>query len=67
MMGGVMRWNLWLFLVRRSLYVENDIRFTEGLNMGEDMMVMMKLFICAGKVGIVHRPFTIIDKVIRNH
>ena len=33
MMGGVMRWNLWLFLVRRSLYVENDIRFTEGLNM----------------------------------
>ena len=25
--------------------------------MGEDMMVMMKLFICAGKVGIVHRPF----------
>ena len=57
MMGGVMRWNLWLFLVRRSLYVENDIRFTEGLNMGEDMMVMMKLFICAGKVGIVHRPF----------
>ena len=57
MMCGVMRWNLWLFLVRRSLYVENDIRFTEGLNMGEDMMVMMKLFICAGKVGIVHRPF----------
>ena len=46
---------------------ENDIRFTEGLNMGEDMMVMMKLFICAGKVGIVHRPFYIIDKVIRNH
>ena len=37
MMGGVMRWNLWLFLVRRSLYVENDIRFTEGLNMGEDI------------------------------
>ena len=57
MMCGVMRWNLWLFLVKRSLYVENDIRFAEGMNMGEDMMVMMKLFICAESVSIIHRPF----------
>lgn len=57
MMCGVMRWNLWLFLVKRSLYVENDIRFAEGMNMGEDMMVMMKLFICAKSASIVHRPF----------
>lgn len=57
MMCGIMRWNLWLFLVRRSLYVENNIRFMEGMNMGEDMMVMMKLFVCAGKVAIVRRPF----------
>lgn len=57
MMCGVMRWNLWLFLVRRSLYVENDIRFIEGMNMGEDMLVMMKLFACAKKVSIIHCPF----------
>ena len=57
MMCGVMRWTLWLFLVRRSLYMENDIHFTEGMNMGEDMMVMMKLFLCAGKVSVVNRPF----------
>lgn len=57
MMCGVMRWNLWLFLVKRSLYVENDIWFTEGMNMGEDMMVMMKLFICARSASIIHRPF----------
>lgn len=57
MMCGVMRWNLWLFLVRRSLYVENNIHFIEGMNMGEDMMVMMKLFVCAKKVAIVNRPF----------
>ena len=56
MICGVMRWNLWLFLVKRSLYVENDIRFAEGMNMGEDMMVMMKLFICAESVSIIHRP-----------
>ena len=57
MMCGIMRWNLWLFLVRRSLYVENKIRFIEGMNMGEDMMVMIKLFVCAKKVGIIHIPF----------
>lgn len=57
MMCGIMRWNLWLFLVRRSLYVENNIQFTEGMNMGEDMMVIMKLFACAKKVAIINRPF----------
>lgn len=57
MMCGVMRWNLWLFLVKRSLYIQNKIQFIEGMNMGEDMMVMIKLFICAKKVGIIHRPF----------
>lgn len=57
MMCGVMRWNLWLFLVRRSLYVENNIQFIEGMNMGEDMMVMMKLFTCAERVSVMHRPF----------
>ena len=57
MMCGVMRWNLWLFMVRRSLYVENGIQFIGGMNMGEDMMVMMKLFICAKTVSIIHHPF----------
>ena len=57
MMCGVMRWNLWLFLVRRSLYVENNIRFIEGMNRGEDMMVMMKLFACAKRVTIINRAF----------
>ncbi len=50
MMTGRMRWNLWLFLVKRDLYVEHKIRFVEGLNMGEDMLVMFKLFGRAGKV-----------------
>lgn len=56
MARGVMRWNLWLFLVRRSLYEQNSIRFMEGMNMGEDMMVMMKLALCASKTVIMHRP-----------
>ena len=53
---GVCRWNLWLFLVRRSLYLDNNIRFIEGVNMGEDMMVMLKIALCANKVSVIHRP-----------
>lgn len=56
MARGVIRWNLWLFLVRRSLYEQNSIRFMEGMNMGEDMMVMMKLALCSGKTVIMHTP-----------
>ncbi|AJW64743.1 putative glycosyltransferase EpsJ [Elizabethkingia miricola] len=51
MLSGKMRWNLWLFMVRRSLYEEYNIRFLDGMNMGEDMMVMLKLFTHAEKVS----------------
>ena len=57
MAHGVMRWNLWLFMVRRSMYELLEIRFIEGMNMGEDMMVMMKLAINANNVSIIHEPF----------
>lgn len=56
MCRGVMRWNLWLFLIRRSLIEDNKLRFTEGMNMGEDMMLMLKLSLLAKKVTIVHKP-----------
>ncbi|PVH25830.1 glycosyltransferase family 2 protein [Sphingobacterium corticibacter] len=51
MMSGSMRWNLWLFLVKRSLYEDNQIRFIPGMNMGEDLMVMIKLFAVANTVS----------------
>ncbi|OPB97095.1 glycosyl transferase family A [Elizabethkingia meningoseptica] len=53
MLNGTMRWNLWLFMVRRSLYEEYNIRFIDGMNMGEDMMVMIKLFTHAEKVSYI--------------
>lgn len=56
MAHGVMRWNLWLFLVKRSLYETKGFRFIEGMNMGEDMMVMMKLALCTHKVKMIHEP-----------
>lgn len=54
--GGTMRWNLWLFLVRRELLAANDIHFIDGANMGEDMMLMLKAFSCAQKVLQLHIP-----------
>jgi hypothetical protein len=56
MAHGVMRWNLWLFLVKRSLYERYGFRFIEGMNMGEDMMVMMKLALHAHRVEMIHEP-----------
>ncbi|MBB6130760.1 glycosyltransferase family 2 protein [Mucilaginibacter lappiensis] len=49
-LSGKMRWNLWLFLTKRSLYENNKIRFIPGKNMGEDLVVSIKLFTCAQKV-----------------
>jgi len=50
MLAGKMRWNLWLFLVKRELYNNHSIRFLPGMNMGEDLMVMIKLFCHAERV-----------------
>jgi len=55
LMGGTMRWNLWLFMFRRSLV--EDIRFIPGANMGEDMMFTMKAFLKARKVVQIHESF----------
>src|SRR5690606_20055881 len=49
-LNGSMRWNLWLFMVRRSLYEINRIRFSAGQDMGEDLAIMVKLFTYANKV-----------------
>jgi glycosyltransferase involved in cell wall biosynthesis len=56
LMGGTMRWNLWLYIVRRELLLDHGIRFIDGANMGEDMMVMLKAFSKTEKVVQLHRP-----------
>lgn len=47
MMKGIMRWNLWMFMAKRSLFEENNIRFKCGQDMGEDMLVTFKLMMAA--------------------
>ena len=56
MCNGVMRWNLWLFMVKRSLYESETFRFIQRANMGEDLMMMIKLLLNARKVSVIHRP-----------
>ncbi len=54
LMGGTMRWNLWLFLVKKELIAGNHLCFIDGADMGEDMQYMLKAFCAAGRVVQVH-------------
>ncbi|MHC8949283.1 glycosyltransferase family 2 protein [Sphingobacterium hungaricum] len=50
LLGGKLKYNVWNKLVRRSLYIENNIAFPEGFSMGEDL-TMIKLFPFANQVS----------------
>ena len=52
--GGASRWNLWLFLVRRDLVENHQIRFVDGADLGEDMQFMLRAFMKAGRVVQLH-------------
>lgn len=56
MLCGRMKYNVWNKLVKRCLYVDNNIFFPSGNAMGEDMTMMM-LFPFASKVTYLHRAF----------
>lgn len=53
MLSGQMRWNLWLFMIKRDLYINHGIHFVEGENVGEDMLALIKLFSYARSIGFV--------------
>lgn len=54
LMGGTMKWNLWLFAVRRRMVVDNNLRFFPGADMGEDMGFMLRAFACSKRVRQIH-------------
>lgn len=56
MLAGEMRWFLWAFLIRRCLYTENNIRFSEGADIGEDMSVLIRCFSFAHSYYHLERP-----------
>lgn len=53
LMGGVMRWNLWLWSVKRELW--GSLRFEPEANMGEDMMALLSLMGRASTVSQIHK------------
>ena len=55
LLKGGMRWNLWLFLVKRSLYEDHQIRFIDGKNIGEDLLMTIKLLSKANVVSFVNQ------------
>lgn len=48
--------NIWGRLIKRSLYVDNDIRCLEGVNYGEDYAIIPKLVYYANKIVSVNAP-----------
>lgn len=56
MLSGAMKYNVWNKLVKRSLYVNNEISFPSGYGMGEDMTMIM-LYANAQKISYIPRAF----------
>lgn len=56
MLSGVMKFNVWNKLVRRSLYAQSGIEFPTGYGMGEDM-TMMRLMARARRVAYLAKAF----------
>lgn len=56
LMGRQTAVNIWGRLIRRSLYINNNIKATEGINMGEDYSVMPILAYNAQKVTTISKP-----------
>lgn len=61
MLTGDMDYNVWNKLVRRDLYLANNILFPAGYAMGEDLTMIM-LFSSALKVAFVSKPVYYYDR-----
>ena len=56
MLDGVMKFNVWNKLVRRSLYAEQHVCFPAGYGMGEDM-TMIRLMARARRIAYLPKAF----------
>lgn len=53
-------------LIRRNLYVLNNIKVAEGCNQSEDLQVMPRLSFYANTIGTVHEPLYYYDRTNEN-
>lgn len=56
MLSGQMRWNLWLYMIRRSIYDNHGFRYIEGENVGEDMYMLIRLFAQSASIVFIKEP-----------
>lgn len=56
LLTGALRWNLWLFVVKRLIYDQHNIGFEPKMNMGEDLMVTAKLLIHCKTISKIDSP-----------
>lgn len=54
MLSGTLRWNLWLFLIKRELF--QDFRFVPGLNIGEDLFALISCLTKSESFVQIHKP-----------
>lgn len=56
LLSGAMKYNVWNKLVKRTLYIDNNIKFPTGHGMGEDM-TMIRFFMCANKIAYIPKAY----------
>ena len=61
-LAGTVHSGLWNKLVRRDIFVEHNIRFTEGLNMFDDKSVFFQVADHAKRISYVTEPLYIYNK-----
>lgn len=49
-------WNIWNKLIKRSLFTDNNIKWIEGLDYGEDLLICTKLFCYAQTISKINIP-----------
>lgn len=52
---------IWGRIIRRSLYLDNDIKTPDGLNNGEDLNTISRLLYFATKTAVVEQPLYFYD------
>lgn len=49
-------WNVWNKMIKRSIFYNHNISWTEGINFGEDVLICSKLFCFTNKVNKINKP-----------
>ena len=49
--------SIWTKMIKRSLYVDNNIHWVKGINMGEDVVICSKLLSNAKSFAYLRKPF----------